>query len=374
MLKSERNKDLLPVLNGDRVDLIALMKNIWLGRRIVLITFGLFVVLGVLIAMLSPVKYRAGAVLLPQVEDQRDLGQLGGLASLAGVDLAGMMGNSSGIAPELYPNIVSSYPFLNELVHTEFAFSGSDEGKTLFKHLEENQKANVLLKYTLRLPWTLKEMLFPLKETELSASAERDGRMIAVTRDELDIFETVGSHLSVEVSTKTGLVSVAFSWEDPYVAAQVAQKVVDLLQEYVIDYKTSQVRNSLDFVEARFEEKKKEFELAQERLFAYQDAHRNRVSERISARFQELSDEYNLTRAIYQNLAQQVEQTRLTVKKETPAFSVLEPVKIPVEKSEPRRSVIVVGFGLLGFVLGLLFWYALLLFHKIRAAWNRVED
>ena len=86
MLKSERNKDLLPVLNGDRVDLIALMKNIWLGRRIVLITFGLFVVLGVLIAMLSPVKYRAGAVLLPQVEDQRDLGQLGGLASLAGVD------------------------------------------------------------------------------------------------------------------------------------------------------------------------------------------------------------------------------------------------------------------------------------------------
>lgn len=374
MLKSERNKDLLPVLNGDRVDLIALMKNIWLGRRIVLITFGLFVVLGVLIAMLSPVKYRAGAVLLPQVEDQRDFGQLGGLASLAGVDLAGMMGNSSGIAPELYPNIVSSYPFLNELVHTEFAFSGSDEGKTFFKHLEENQKANVLLKYTLRLPWTLKEMLFPLKETELSASAERDGRMIAVTRDELDIFETVSSHLSVEVSTKTGLVSVAFSWEDPYVAAQVAQKVVDLLQEYVIDYKTSQVRNSLDFVEARFEEKKKEFELAQERLFAYQDAHRNRVSERISARFQELSDEYSLTRAIYQNLAQQVEQTRLTVKKETPAFSVLEPVKIPVEKSEPRRSVIVVGFGLLGFVLGLLFWYALLLFHKIRAAWNRVED
>lgn len=374
MLKPDKNKDLLPVLNGDRVDLIALMKNLWVGRRVILLTFGLFFLLGFLVAMVSPVKYRAGAVLLPQSEDQRDLGQLGGLASMAGLDLAGMVGSSSGIAPDLYPSIVSSYPFLKELLDTEFVFGEESERRTLYQEVAASQKGGALRRYTIRLPWTLKALIFSTEPPEVPVGAGEEREMIKITREELNVFNEVSGNLSVEVNAKTGLVAVAFSWDEPYATAQVAQKVVELLQEYVVNYKTSQVRNNLMFVEARFEEKKKEFELAQQRLFEYQDAHRNRVSERISARAQELSDDYNLTRGIYQSLAQQLEQTRLSVKKETPAFSILEPVKIPVDKSEPRRSVIVAGFSFMGLVMGLLVWYFLLLFYRVRALWNRTED
>ena len=364
-----KRTDLLPVLDDDSVDLIALLKNAWIGRRIILTTFLVFVVLGLLVALFSPVKYSSSSVLLPQIDEQKDLGQLGGLASLAGLNLSSMLGNTSGISPDLYPNVVGSYPFLNELVNYEFVFEDEQEAITLYEKIKKNRTENKWIKYTIRLPWTLKARLFPVEE-KLPVADPATQNLVVISREKASILEQAHSLISVEVMTKTGLITVNVEHEDAYASAQIAQKVVDLLQAYIIDYKTSQVRNSLDFVEARYEEKRIAFEHAQKIYFDYQDAHRNRVIERADSKFQALADDYELSRTIYQNLAQQVEQTRLSVKKETPAFTVIEPVKVPVEKSAPRRSIILLGFSFLGLVMGLGVFYGFIIFMDVQASWK----
>jgi hypothetical protein len=366
-----KNKNLLPVFNGDRFDLIALLKNIWNGRSIVIATFVFCLVIGLFIAFFSPVKYRAGSVLLPQAEDQKDLEQLGGLASLAGLNLSNVLGSASGISPDLYPSVIGSYPFLNELAGCEFIFNDESEAISLYEKMVKAKKGNNLIKYTIRLPWTLKDLLFPVEESLVAVDSDKSQQLIVLSRRKAMIFDEIRSSISIDVSDKTGLISVVVEHEDAYASAQIAQKVGELLQEYIIGYKTTQVRNNLEFVEARYEEKKIAFEQAQRLFFDYQDANRNIVTERVGTKFQELSDEYNLSRTIYQNLAQQVEQTRLSVKRETPVFTVIEPVKVPIEKSSPRRTFILLVSIFVGGIAGLVLLYGVIVFRDVRVSWKQ---
>ena len=59
----------------------------------------------------------------------------------------------------------------------------------------------------------------------------------------------------------------------------------------------------------------------------------------------------NISASIVQQLASQVEQAKLQVNKDTPVFTTIKPVTIPFEKSAPKRSLIVIIFVLLGFIL-----------------------
>jgi LPS O-antigen subunit length determinant protein (WzzB/FepE family) len=47
-----------------------------------------------------------------------------------------------------------------------------------------------------------------------------------------------------------------------------------------------------------------------------------------------------------------LEQSKLQVSKDTPVFSVIQPVTIPNVRSAPKRSLIVLTYTFIGFVLG----------------------
>ena len=46
-----------------------------------------------------------------------------------------------------------------------------------------------------------------------------------------------------------------------------------------------------------------------------------------------------------------MEQAKLQVNKDTPVFTTIKPVTIPFERSAPKRSLIIITFLFLGFVL-----------------------
>jgi len=56
---------------------------------------------------------------------------------------------------------------------------------------------------------------------------------------------------------------------------------------------------------------------------------------------------------VYSELAKQLETQRLQVKQDTPLFTVLKPVTTPIQKSGPKRAMILVVYLFLGFVLSL---------------------
>ncbi len=158
--------------------------------------------------------------------------------------------------------------------------------------------------------------------------------------------------VKITVDSKGGLVTVEAELNQARLTAEVTAKVVDMLQRYVIDFKTQQVRDKLSFVEKSYQEKRSDFEKAQKALFNYRDQNRNVVSERVNIDYQRLSDAYDLSSSVYKGVAQQYEQVKLQVKEETPVFSVIEPVQMPTEKSAPKTSIIIAISVFLGGGMG----------------------
>ncbi len=361
-----------PIIRDDEIDLIQLARTLWNQRKVVLYTTLVAVAIGLMVALLSPVKYSASATLLPQTESKSNLGNLGGLASLAGINLGAMMGDATGIQPDLYPRIVNSYPFLNELVHQTFNFEEEPLPVTLYeKRLADSIPGigSTIVKYTVRLPWTLKNALAGKKMPVAKSLIPTDIEVKTLSEEEMGVIEETAGAINVKVDSNTGLVNIIAEMEEPLLTAQVTQKTVELLQKYIINYKTKQVRDNLEFIDARYREKKTEFEAAQRAFFDYRDRHRNMVTDRADARFQELSDAYALAAEVYKSLAQQREQAEISVKKETPAFSVIEPVKVPLEKSAPRRSLILIISTFLGGFLGVMLVFAKMMWGKLKEAW-----
>jgi uncharacterized protein involved in exopolysaccharide biosynthesis len=76
-----------PISNEeDSIDLLALAKTLWNGRKTILIAVAVGALLGVVVALSTPNKYTATSIMVPQTGGKSSSG-LSNLASLAGVDL-----------------------------------------------------------------------------------------------------------------------------------------------------------------------------------------------------------------------------------------------------------------------------------------------
>ena len=353
-LSADKKDSLPPIIQNDEIDLIALSKRIWRDRVIVYKSIGIAIVVGLLIAFLSPVKYTASATLLPSAEKKAgNLGGLGALAGMAGINLNSMLGETSAIPADIYPQVIESFPFQEELIHQKFNFENYEHPISIYEYVVADSVHSIgdlILKYTVKLPWTLKKAFSPKKEPK---GINTKFEVVMLSEEEVEALEFTEDIIEVDVDEETGLVTLSAEGKEPVATAQFIKKAVDLLQKYVINYKTSQVRENLEFVKQRYQEKKDEYERIQKEFFEYKDRHRNIDPNRVDVRYQQLSDEYDIITSVYKGLAQQLEQTKISVKEQTPVFTVLEPAIVPDKKSSPRRGLIMVVFIFLGTLIGI---------------------
>lgn len=347
------------IIKDDEIDLVALVKTIWAGRNIICYSVIFCVVIGLIIAFTSPQKYNASATLIPSVENKSgSLGGLGSLAGLAGVNLGNMLGDASGIPTELYPQVVGSVPYLMDLMHEKLKWEKYDQSMSIIEKMtleREDRKESLILKYTVKLPWTIKD-LFSKERDEFLAEIKATDSVgyIQLTLEEQEVIGLLKEAIQVENDKKSSLIILNVEMNEPLLTAQLADKAVALLQKKVIAYKTQQSVEKLQFIEDRYNEVKKEYETSRLNLMYYRDVHRNLVDERVDNTYQELNDKYDMASTIFKGLAQQLEQARITVKEETPVFSVLEPVVVPKNPSAPKKSIIMAVSIFLGLFLGVI--------------------
>lgn len=97
------------------IDLIALAGHLWKKRRFFIKCCGIATVVGFIIAFSIPKEFTTTVKLAPETTDATNkMGNLGGLAVMAGIDLSSASGQDA-LSPNLYPDIVHSTPFLLEL-------------------------------------------------------------------------------------------------------------------------------------------------------------------------------------------------------------------------------------------------------------------
>lgn len=358
----------------DEIDLLALAKTIWNKRKAIIFITLAFMILGLIVALFSPKEYTATSTFIPQTnESSKAGGSLGGLASLAGINLGGLGGSSSDIPPSLYPKFVSSVKFKRALLKAKINVDGLNNLVNYAQYYEdiaEPSGLELIRKYTIGLPSLLLTSL--KKETGTNFVNPSNDELIRLTKEEIWHFNRIDNQLTVLPNEKDGLVVLSFKMPEPLMAAQMAKFAEELLEREIIDYRIQNAKEQLRFTEERFLEKKKEFEEAQSRLAYFRDRNQNLSSAAVMNQLQKLESEYSFAFNIYTELATQLEQSKLQVAKNTPVLSVIQPVSVPIEKSAPKRFLILIVFTVIGLFFGLVFVFGSKFLKVAKDQWNKI--
>lgn len=343
----------------DTIDLVELFQKLWIKRKLILIITGTFMALGLFVALITPNQYTASCTLVPQMGERRAGGSLGGLAAMAGISL-GDIGAGEVLSPNVYPNIIKNVEFQKDLIHSLYVFENVEEPITYYEYATNPQyrKFNLLgiiKKYTVGLPGTIIGIIRGEPKDEPTSKADGVVGIEAISKltyKEQKVLKGLYVTFSLSLNQKEGYVQLSTTLQDPYLAAQITAKALQLLQEYLTGFKLQKVQANLEFVENSYQEAKFNFEAKQEELARFRDANVNLTSAIARTREEKLQSEYSLLLGVYSELAKQKEQAKIAVTETTPILTVIEPVVVPVEKSKPSRATMLFLFIFFGLVVG----------------------
>ena len=339
------------------IDIVELIQKIWHNRGLIIKSTILFMVLGVVVALVSPKVYTASCDVVPQTSNDSGSSKMSSLAKLAGIDLGQDQGGKT-LSPYVYENIMASTKFRKELMQTKIKFSDADRPVSFFEYYtsEEFNQPTVIdyvMKYTIGLPGVIMGAIRGEQpEPDYSSMGEGD-KIETITKDEYKALSVLGEAVAITLDDKKGYVTISTRMPEAMAAAQLAQATVDLLQEYITVFKVEKVQSNLNFVQSRYDEVKAEFEDVQARRARYRDANHNTIKNQARIEQERLEAEYQLAMNVYGELAMQLEQAKIKVKETMPILTIIKPVTVPYKKSEPKRAMILAAFTFLGVVAGM---------------------
>lgn len=348
---------------SDEIDIVELLQKIWQDRILVLIMIGIFATIGIIFALSSTNVYSATTTFIPKGQSSSTGSSLSGLASLAGINLGSLSGSDSEIPPSMYPMILNSIPFQKKILALSVVPKGQ---KTLFKeHLKsqmnfEDSNSSLffssLKKYTLGLPALVKGKLF--KKMNALPSYVEIPTIKRFNYEDEQLSAYLKEMININVDEKEGFITITYKDQDPHSAAIIALNTQTLLQEEVINFKIKTAQELLTFTESLKDEKKMLLEALQDELATFRDQHQNISSGLFENKLSRLESELAIARSVYEELAKQVEQARIQVRKDTPIFTIIDPVVIPNQRTSPKITLIVVIYSFVGLIIGIA--YALL--------------
>lgn len=373
MVKETQN--ILPNTQEDEIDLIQILKRLWNGRKTVIWSVVICTVIGIAVALLSPKAYTVTSTMVPQTGTKSsNMGGLSSLASLAGVNLD-MSSGARPFSAILYPQIIESVPFQLELMNTPFTFSEVDKPVSIYEYYTEIAKPGILSvikKYTIGLPGVVISAIFKEKKQDI-IGLNGEQQITALTEKQEGVRKIISSRISLEADAQEGYLALSVTMPEALTAAEVAIKTQEMLQRYVTDFKITKAQDQLGFIESRYDEKKKEFEDAQKRLAAFRDRNKNVSSAVARTEEERLLGEYNIAYSIYSDLAKQLEQAKIQVKEDSPIFFIVKPVVVPIERSKPRRMLILIGCVFLGSIVGVGIIFGRSYLPILKKQWNEVD-
>ncbi len=286
----------------DEIDLRELFGVLWAGKKLIVGITAVFAVISVLYALSIPDQYRASTVLAPAQQEggglSGALGQLGGLASLAGVSIGGGESSEAQVAQEIMRSwdFVDSFVSVNNLAVEVFAAEGWDRNN------------NTL---------SIDEDLYDV-ESESWVREAPAGKTVEPTSWEL--YEAFSERFSVSQDKKTGMITVAVEYYSPMLAKRWVDQLVKDINAHMQARKLKQVNNNIQYLEAQI----------QKTAIA------------------------DMKEVFYTIIEEQIKSKMLAEASPEYAFVTVSPAMVPEEKSQPKRALICVLGTMLGGMLSIL--------------------
>lgn len=336
--------------NKQEIDLMGVLHRILDIRKSLYKAAGIGLIAGIIIAFSIPRQYTVSVTLSPEMgSDNKSSGFASMAASFLGT--SAMSTTPDALNASMSKEIVSSTPFLLELFNIRTQTLDGKTDTTLIAYLDKQ-----------RAPWWSMVLGTPGKVIGAVKGLfmEKDEQKTAIlnpfqlTPDENRKIAMLRSNIQTQIDKKTGITTLSVTLQDPKVTAQVADSVVNKLQQYIIQYRIAKAQEDCAYLEQLYKERQQEYYDAQQRYAHYVDTNKNLMLQSTLAEQERLQNDMNLAYQVYSQVAQQLQVARAKIQEEKPVFAVVEPATIPLHASNSRR-IVTIGILFLA-VFGTLSW------------------
>jgi uncharacterized protein involved in exopolysaccharide biosynthesis len=283
--------------------------------------------LSLAVALIRPPTYAASFSFLPQSTQDQARSGLASLAGQFGIPIGSLSGASQ--PPQLYADVLESREVLGALASDSFQVtlaSGKRGPLAAFLRIDDSDA-------TIRSERTFQRLRSRVVSTGVAART-------------------------------TGVVNATVRTASPRVSFEIAQRLIDGLNQFNRVTRQSQAREERRFIEGRLDEAKGALRSAEDALQAFLQRNRQFVSAQLKFEQDRLERTVTLQQQMVNNLAQQYEDARIREVRDTPVITVIERPMLPA-LPEPRRRLTIIVLGTaIAFGLGMMI-------ALIREGWKR---
>jgi uncharacterized protein involved in exopolysaccharide biosynthesis len=286
----------------DEIDLRELFGVLWAGKIKIIAITAVFAIASINYALSVPNQYKATALLAPAQSDggglSGALGQLGGLASLAGVSIGGGGSSEGQIAQEIMKSwsYIEGFITDNDLAVELAAVQGWNKGSN---ELQINDS---------------------VYDTENKKWLIENEAGVTGPPNSWNLFQAFSGRLAVSEDNRSGLVSVSIEHYSP----QVAKRWVDLYVESI----------------NRFMQQRQVDKVTRNIAYLQEQIGKTSIAE--------------MRDVFYSIIEEQTKSKMLAEASPDYAFVAVGPSMVPEQKSQPKRALICILGMLLGGMLSVL--------------------
>ena len=298
-----QNDTQAPQPYDDEIDLRELFSVVWAGKILIVAITAVFALVSVGYALSLANQYKASAVVSPAQSGGSSLGamagQLGGLASLAGINIGSGESNETQEAME----IMQSWGFMEAFIQTHdlqvpiYAAIGWDKGSNSLK---------------------LDNDLYDATSERWLIEDDESGENRAPSSWEL--YEKFRDRVAVSQDKTSGLINISVEYYSPQIAKQWVDLFIITINDYMRARKLEQVNRNIEYLTAQIDKTA----IADMREVFYQLVEEQTKSKMLA----EASPEY--------------------------AFVTVSRAMVPEQKSQPKRALVCILGALLGGMLSVL--------------------
>ena len=323
------------------IDMMEYARKLWAARKLLIKVAGIAVIVGVVIALTTPKQYTVSVKLAPE-SSKSGGGGLSGIASMLGVGGLSMGSDADALNITLYPDIVSSTPFILDLMDTPVSTMDEEQPDTTLVGYLKEYTSSSLMGTVMSLPFKAIGGVMSLFKSE-EEEGEEVINPLHLTREQSKTVQGLKQMIVANVDKKTGVTTVSVTMQDPLVAAILTDTVVVKLKEHITKYRVSKAEEDCKYWEQLNDQRRDEYHAKQKLYAEYVDANKNVILQSVRIEQERLQNDMNLAYQVYSNVATQLQMAKAKVQEAKPVFAVVEPASVPLLPSGTSRKMILLG-------------------------------
>ena len=323
------------------IDLMEYARKLWAARKLLIKVAGLAIIVGIVIALTTPKQYTVSVTLAPE-SSKSGGGGLSGIASMLGVGGFNMGSDVDALNVTLYQDIVSSTPFILDLMDTPVSTIDEEQPDTTLVGYLKEYTSSSLMGTVMSLPFKAIGGIMSLFKSEEEVKTDIINPF-HLTQEQSQTVNGLKKMIVANVDKKTGVTTVSVTMQDPMVAAILTDTVIVKLKEHITKYRTSKAEEDCKYWEELNKIRQDDYYMKQKKYAEYVDANKNVVLQSVRIEQERLQNEMNLAYQVYSNVATQLQMAKAKVQEAKPVFAVVEPASVPLQPSGTSRKMILLG-------------------------------